>query len=417
MILNVDLIYAEFLEHFLAVVQDEEAINVSTLASGFLRSEVLSTTIEKLSNNHSYIPLSAVKKAGLVDQHGTILTSQENPRSARVKLYVDKIRTLAVLKQLGVDHEKLTEVQQLVLVTCCQEAINRVITGPFRAFSQNVSQISNPLHQVKIIEVIQHMSIVTLGGIAAQLNFNANDTSLSPETILRIKRRRSQFIEMAESNPGIEIPIEIFVDEIPAVAMSVSFKDRIALFDDLVPSLAIDLQFFKPNELLEHQSKLRLLKLQSAILSMTLDDQWRVKDQLLKPGTKIQLGDQSITLPNSISKIMAIIAETNAQRHKASYLDALKKIRRVAQSYEQDWYTWGRNQLPYICSSPAVKELLNSVLAIDLDNPSLSKEPAELMSVGAPGITDWVKYGLSFFAEEEEHSLEIAEEQPKPQSV
>ena len=214
MILNVDLIYAEFLEHFLAVVQDEEAINVSTLASGFLRSEVLSTTIEKLSNNHSYIPLSAVKKAGLVDQHGTILTSQENPRSARVKLYVDKIRTLAVLKQLGVDHEKLTEVQQLVLVTCCQEAINRVITGPFRAFSQNVSQISNPLHQVKIIEVIQHMSIVTLGGIAAQLNFNANDTSLSPETILRIKRRRSQFIEMAESNPGIEIPIEIFVDEI-----------------------------------------------------------------------------------------------------------------------------------------------------------------------------------------------------------
>lgn len=74
MILKPDLVYAEFLKHFLDVIQNEESRNTATLFSGCLRSSVVSSFTKPLGINSSYLPLSSLIKAGLVDEHGMIVS-------------------------------------------------------------------------------------------------------------------------------------------------------------------------------------------------------------------------------------------------------------------------------------------------------------------------------------------------------
>jgi hypothetical protein len=398
MILNVDLVYAEFLEHFLKVIQEEHARNEATLVSGFLRSEVLSLAIEKVCTDQSYIPLSSVIKAGLVDKSGAFCTRDE-PRAERVKLYFDKVRTQGVLQQLGIDDSQFSEIQQLIFVTCCQEAVNRVITGPFRLFSENVDKLSKPSHQEQIIAVLKQMTLVTLGSLASALQFNPSDTSLSAESILVLKRKRVFFLNLAKENPGLDIPDEELTQYRAEPAVNLSAQERVKIYDELIPTLAIDPSVLNADEQLEHEAKLRLLKLHSIILAMTVNDEWQVKGQWLKQGSTVAMTEQTVKLPHSVSQILETISLVNEQKHRSSYRAALKRIQKIAKEYEQDWYTWGRNQLPLVCSSPAVKKFLNLVLSLDLDKPSpikaVAKKEAPVQRQTA--LAEWVDYGLSFF--------------------
>lgn len=402
MILKEALIYAEFLDHFLTIIQDKEEVDCATLGSGFLRSTKLSTIIGKISNDNSYIPLSALIKAGLVDERGSIVLSP-NPRAERIGLFFDQDRTLGLLQQLGINPELLTEVQQLVLVTCFQEAANRMLNGSFRVFAQNGNNIEDPVQQETVLKILTRGGLIALGEVAAQIRFNPMDISLTPESLLLIKRKWIQSDKQAESTAGIDISDEYLQQPLLTEEAVLPLRDRIHILDELIPSLVIDASSLSVQEQMEHRAKLQLLSLHCTILSMTLNDRWQVKAQWLQPGAQVRVGEHLVTLPHSISTILGIIARTMAQKHRANYCSALVSIQQTAQLYQRDWYTWGRNQLPFISSSLAVTEILNSVLAIDLREADPAASMRETPTV-TEALTEALFSGLTLFGVSSEPS-------------
>ncbi|MDI1352140.1 MAG: hypothetical protein PSV35_05125 [bacterium] len=403
MILNTDQYYADFLDTFLAVIQDKKAKNAATLASGFLRSTHIALTVEKLGHDNSYIPISAVIKAGLVDEQGFILP-KTNPRAKRAGLFFDQVRTLAALNQLSIPKEQFSEIQQIFFVTCCQEAINRMLTSSLGVFVENAANITNPMQQATILTLLKQIAIIAFGKTANAIKFNPGSTSLSPESILLIKRQKMLLQKMADDNSGIAIPDEELIAVSNERERGLSSHYRITILDELIPCLAMDPLFLTETEQKEHQAKFNLLKLHCSILSMTINDSWQVKAQWLKAGHPFDMGDTTVILPYSISTILKVIDVTHAKKHLADYSSALAEIQTIARKNHHDWYRWVRNQLPLISSSPAVKELLDSVLGIDLEQPPITDNAISTKSFFKAWVLYLEKiiyYGLSFFALED----------------
>lgn len=123
MILNINGIYAEFVDRFLTIIQDDAAQNQATLVSGFLRAKILNSTVDKgLSVDQSFVPLSAVLKSGLVNKEGNISKLSLSEQARRILFSFDQERTLAQVVKIGLEPTHYTEAQQLILVTACQEA-------------------------------------------------------------------------------------------------------------------------------------------------------------------------------------------------------------------------------------------------------------------------------------------------------
>jgi hypothetical protein len=404
MILKSDLVYAEFLRHFLDVIQNEESRNTASLLSGCLRSSVVSAVAKTLGNSSSYLPLSSIIKAGLVDEHGTLLSSATHEKAKKIDLFFDHDRLIASLTLLNIEDTKYNHVQLITLVTCLQEAATRVLNGPFGIIFKNVSNISNPLAQEFIMRTLKNLSIKPLIDIADKIQFTSGCLSLTADAIAVISAEEKKFMAKGnmpfpETTPEeIEVPDEELQSIIQKKENKVASSDCIQVLDELVPCLARESK--TKDELLEQEAQAHLLKLKCYILSKTAADEWQVKFQLLLCGDELTSGEDTVTLPHSVSQILAII---NARPipEPLSYRNALQEIQDIVRAYKADWYIWGRNQLPLFSAASAVEELHQLVLDFSLVEPEagsalVNEEPTPLAF-----FTSAVNFGLSFFTEPE----------------
>jgi len=354
MILKPSLVYAEFLEHFLAVIQDENTRNAASMLGGCLRSTPVSNiTKNLLCKDSSYHPLSAVIASGCVTD-GMIAS---NAQTKKLQLFFDDTRIQGALIRLGVDCARYTHIQQITLVTCCQEASNRVLTGDFQLFAENAATISNSSSQARVLDIVATLHVKALAGLMAKLQFTS-DFKLTEDSVLAIREQQKKFIEMAETNSMIDIPdteLMALCREIPTI---VPEQERIQILNELTGLLAKDKELLNPSELLEHEAQLHLLKLHCTLLAITYKDLWQVKAQLISIGTELISGESRFVLPYSVSKIFDIIKSSKIKKTAGQHLLALQEIQGIARSYESDWYTWARNQVSFFASAPSVKEFL-----------------------------------------------------------
>ncbi len=389
MILKPDLIYVEFLEHFLAVIQDEHARNAASMLSGCLRSTPVSrTTKNLLCKDSSYLPLSALIQSGCIVD-GMV---SSNAQAKRLQLFFDETRVQGALRKLGMDYTKYNHIQQIILVTCCQEASNRTLTGGFQLFAENAATILDKPKQTRILEMLGNLHVRALSSIVSKLHFDS-DLNLTPEAILAIKEQKDKFIELANTNSFMEIPDAELMAISGEDSTTVPAHERIPILNELSLLLTIDTECLTPSELLEHQAHIHLLKFHCSLLAMTYKDLWQVKAQWIATGTELVLGETRITLPYSISRILELIKSNKSKTTPGKYLSSLHEIQEIARTYEADWYTWTRNQVSFLASAPAVKEFLAEVLAINM-----GPAPKTSTVVEEPGLLESVLYyGLSFF--------------------
>jgi hypothetical protein len=369
--LNHAAVYTEFLNHFLTIIQDEQQKNAATLFSGFLRATSLMDVVSSLNADLTFIPLSAVMKAGLVDNnfHFMVVDSNNQEMTRRVKsvgFFFDHARVQGAIQELGVNRDQFNPIQQLVLVTACQEAKNRVLSGDFKRFAGNVANIEDDDVKAQVLQIIQLLDSMAFGNIKQSILFIHGTIQLSPEAIAIIENRRDESLEMARNNFGTDIPEDQLGKVLCSGSLMLPPNTLIDIYNELIPNLAINLAILSQDQIKKREAKLQLLKLHCVILSLTLHDRWHVKVQWLHQGQHVVVGEHSITLPHSISSILKVIEETVAQKHNANYLVALKEIQEIARNHGHDWFVWSRNMLPLFKSSPAVGEFLDKVLQIDL---------------------------------------------------
>jgi hypothetical protein len=402
MILNPNLIYAEFLDNFLTIIQDEEEKNKAILVSGFLRARLTGVTLGDGSSN---VPLSSVSKSNLIDRQGNFATAETSEAAERVIFFFDKKRTEAQLISIGVDCSLLSETQQLVFTTACQEAANRVIEGSLKVFIANLPNISNAVQQNLLLSFMQGMYITAFRALTPSIQFNSNSLDLTRESLLQINRERLQFLKLNTEESNVIFPDEELTGPIVPGPDMLSLSEQIKLHDELLPTVAIDPTLLYPEERLEHQAKLKLLQLYATILEMTKKDAWQVKAQWLRKGDAIQVGAQDIILPHSVSEIVHIMAGELSKKHKANYQDALMRVQSIAAAYNKDWYRWIRNMLPLVSASAELMNLLSETLQIEPHSlPQLSTpEPTSLVS-------RLVNYSFSFWSDGETENKVIAGE-------
>ncbi len=345
---NIDKICSEFLDHFLTIIQDPDAINAATFFSGFLRANVLETNIIKKMSDQSlsYIPLSAVIKAGLVNEDGSF-NGNNDARAQRVKFFIDKERVQGALEALKAENKPFTEMQKLALVTSIQEASNRLSEGPLKFFAANLQCISNEEAMNSIAQQIKDISARSLTPIMDKIDLNPMEWSLTPESILCIKEQQARFIEAGITSSEIEVPDDELPEPPTELKSSIPASTQIQILDELLPILAQDDATLEESARLEHKAKLELIHLQTKILAVTARDAWDVRYQWMYPGSMVDVGSKKITLPSSISQILKVITDTFSQKNNESYLEALNTIRQIAVDYENDWYRWGRNSLTF----------------------------------------------------------------------
>jgi hypothetical protein len=285
--------------------------------------------------------------------------------------------------------------QQIVLVTGFQEAINRIISGTLKKCVANLQYLSNGEHQELIRSLLKEMDATALKPLAKGIQFTNGSLTLTTESLVLLNRQRLLFSQMATACTNVTIPDEEFVapqDPEPAL---LSLSQQVLLLDELVPTLALDTALLSHEEELEHQAKIRLLQLYATILAMTKNNSWQVKIQWLRAGDSIQVGSQDIALPSSVSEISNIISGELSKKHKANYKSTLLRVQTVAATYEHDWYTWTRNKLPYFCASASLKELLEEVLKIHVEGiPQM--QPQDNSSV----VSKMLQYGLGLWSSE-----------------
>lgn len=369
MLLKLNAIYAEFIDNFLTIIQDEEEKNKATLVGGFLRARILSS---KIRIDNSAVSLSAVMKSGLVNQDGTFESGEDGEKAKHAVFTFDKVRTQAQLDRVSVDYSKWTEIQQITMVAAIQEAMNRIVATSLKPYLANLQHIVDPGHQMLLRQLLQEMDVTALKQIAQHIHFNHGTLSLSPESLVLLNRKRHIFIALAASEEAVNIADDAFIapeDPIPAL---LSLSQQILFLDELLPALVLDVSILSQEEEHEHETKLQLLLLYGKILAGTKENLWQVKAQWMRPGDSVSVGSNEVKLPASVSEIINIISAELSKKHKANYKDALTRVREVAQKYEQDWYTWFRNQLPYVSASAALKEFLKEVLKISVEPLSSS---------------------------------------------
>ena len=393
MILKPDLIYAEFLKHFVNVLQDEKMRDAASMASGCLRSPLIPSLMGDLlsKKERSYLPLSAVFESGCIVD-GMITAT---PPVSQLKLFFDEVRVQALLNSLDIDHKKYTHVQQILLTVSCQEAVNRVLNGDFKLFAENIANISDFSSQKRILELVSSMNVHALKDLISELHFT-DDFKLTETSTAAIKRQQEKFLALAEVNPSINVPeAEIYPLATP-ITNHIPVQDRIQILNELTLLLAKDKSTFSASELLEYEAHIHLLKIHSNLLAITYNDLWQVKVQLVSVGQEIVSEEVTIVLPYSISQIFDLIKGTKLTDTTGKYLTALKEIQSVATRYESDWYTWTRNHISFLASAPAVKNFLSTVSAIDMGfraaSPSSEEESGLFASI--------LSYGLSFFSAE-----------------
>lgn len=93
-----------------------------------------------------------------------------------------------------------------------------------------------------------------------------------------------------------------------------------------------------------------------------------------------------------MSQILSILNTLHHKTPPISYINALQEIQGIVQRYDENWYIWGRNQLPLFSAASAVSELHQLAMALPLKPVTeKSKEVSYLQSA--------INYGLSFFAD------------------
>lgn len=403
--LNINTLYAEFLTHFLSIIQKEEERNAATLGSGFLRVTILATAMVNIAADNSYIPLSAAMKAGLVTVKGNFIPP-DHPLTISSGLSFDRQRTQGQLDLLQIDYQIWTETQQLVFVACYQEAMNRVLQAELFA---SADQFSGTLQET-VTTLMKECGFTALAPIVTHLSFISGANTLTTEAINKLKQQRAAWYEQAQCTKELEIPEEILIrKEALQQEYTVSLVDRITLLDELLPTLTQEIKALNYQAQLARASKLIVLKIYSTILSMTLRDCWQVKTQWLQPGTQVQIGQQAITLPHSISKIIEIIVSALAQKDQADYYAALKSIQQIAVDYKNSWYTWGRNTFtPHFASPKAVSALIDEIIKINPEEHSSFVPPSLTQTSEQNTWGDYFSTGLSylFFTEDTEEKAQ-----------
>lgn len=387
MILKLNLIYAEFLGHLLTIIQNDEERNSASMFSGFLRSTRVSNEVKNLlCKDSAFLPLSAVIKSGCVVEGAIDLTST---KARKLALFCDQARIEGPLVSLGIDRTKYTQIQQLTLVTCIQEATNRVLDGSFRLFAKNVATITNVEHQRHIIDVMNKLAETVLAEIREKLCFEDSTLNLTNDAIRVIKELQQRYLDN-ENAHNMEIPGEELIVRLDDV-IAPSIAERIALLDELTILLATDKKSLDAPALIEYEAHLHLLKLHCTLLSMTNKNLWQADTQWLLPGILMSSDEEEIALPYSISRVLEIIKA----KTPGSYLASLRDIQEIARTYETDWYTWIRNKLPIFAAAPAVKEFLTEILAINLETTAADEAVREEPDL----LTSVISFGLSFFRE------------------
>lgn len=398
MILKPTLIYAEFLEHFLAVIQSEDSRNAATMLGGCLRSNSVSDYTKSLCKDNHYLPLSAVIKSGCV-KNGMIVS---NEATKRLELYYDEFRIIGALRRLGIESAQYNTIQHIILVACCQEASNRVLTGEFQLLAENTATISNKASQEAVLDIVGNLHVNALLSLMPKLSFDS-DFKLTETSIRELKAQQQQFIEAAEKKPAINIPDIELMALCGESSLIIPIEERIQILDELAVLLTNDKYHLRPGELLEHEAQLHLIKLHCALLDISYKNLWQVRAQFFAIGDEIIAGDTTILLPYSISKIFDIIKSNKTPKGPGQYRAALHEIQDIARNYESDWYTWARNQISPLASSPAVKTFLSLSLSLDIGPSPKKEEPSKSSGV----LTSVWSLGLGFFVPETAEEKDI----------
>lgn len=362
MILKPELVYAEFLEHFIDIIEDESNRNDATLVSGCLRCTNVSSFIKPLCADHTYIPLSSVIAAGLVDESGNLLLSKIETGF----VFYDKSRVEAGVKQLYLESSSYSDIQKIIVLSACQEAVNRVLNGAFGALTRSTADTANPDLQQKVLSILKNISAEAFRRLKDKVSFKANSTRLAKTSVEALLLERNDFFVLSSKNPGLHFNDIIDEANIAVEPRGLLIKERIKILNELVPCLIKMKQDLTPIALKELEAQVNIIRIYSNILALSLTNSWQVKVQWVAVGEELNVGNKKVTLPYSVSKIMKIIKDKPLNSH----VNTLLQIQKVAREHKQDLYSWGRNQIPFFASAPAVSELLSQILAIETAEPA-----------------------------------------------
>jgi hypothetical protein len=396
---NTDVYTAEFLQHFLAIIQSQEKVNSAVLGSGFLRASVLNKTIAPISTDRSFIPLSAAQLAGLIDASGNILTDEHNEIVQRLEFSFDAQRTTGLLVSLGFPNMHYSMAQQLVLAATIQEAEHLTLLGSFRIFYANTQSMSNEELRERILNFQKNLALLALNDLAIQLQFRPNSYTLTDHSVA-IVQEKYRILVITSTYPSEDIPDgELINDELPEEKpTAIDHKERVPLVNEIIATLSQKTPITNHEE---YVAKIKVLRLLADIYSSTLHDKWGVTAQLVRCGGCLSIEGRNTTLPATIYQIMQIIHEAMLPEQTTTYLQTLRRIQTISKHYASlGGYTWIRNFFPVVAASKEAIAFHQQVLAIRM--PSLEKSEEAIQSP-LSALTS-ILFSASFAADDEEDS-------------
>ncbi len=194
--INQSAILAALLKEFLAVITDPTQINRATLETGFLKASILTKVVAPIAPNSTYVPLSALIEAGLINDEGNFIVA------STVAIEFDKNRTQAEISAMGLTYASLNQSQQLVLAAAYRAAATKIGETYLAVDLSSVDELAATL--IKTLN--KELGALAFGGISKKIQFNSQTTHLTEAAITAIKEAQQQFEQRSTVNLLLSIP-------------------------------------------------------------------------------------------------------------------------------------------------------------------------------------------------------------------
>ena len=316
-----------FLEKFLEIIQNPQQVNTAIFYGGALRANRLNQHIPNPSDTATYLPLTSIQLAGLVDER-TGHFIEDGAMAEKLGFSFDASRVSESASSVGLNPSNSTDKQRLIFAACFQEACNQI----------NEQDADLPKLRANIMNLMESMGIQRFSEINAivQTFASAAFTSLgdlplvfegyqlSAASIDRIQQQ-IETLKMVEAD-GIEIDNTLLTDSPVLSAVRRDVDRRIFELDRLIACLAIDSGALDSGALREHLAKLFLLRYQYCVLYQTERKGWTPKFHRDIPDA----------VPAGIARHLACIEQ--ASSNEMSYVEALTELKAVSQAYLDSWF-------------------------------------------------------------------------------
>ncbi len=372
------LLYIQFLEKFLSIIQDPEQVNMAIFYGGALRSQNLNQHIPNLSHTATYLPLSSTQLAGLIHEK----TGNFMQRSALVdKLHFsfDACRVNEAAKHAGLSPLYNNDTQRLIFVACFQEACNQTNEQDTNLpkLRANIINLMEPLgHEQfsKINHLMQNFALEALA-LSKAHPITFENKRLSQKSIRDIQQAIDHLklsAHIVNETNSFEIDDTLLTEEPVTFNTRKETAQRIADLDQLIACLSIDSHDLHPDALREHQAKLFLLRYQYCILHQTERKGWTPNFQKNKHDT----------IPTDILKHLDYIER--AHNNEITYTQALCESRTISRAYLDSWtrraYAWFFNdQNTSLFYHRCLSQLEESILQTVETNPTDVSEAASVL--------------------------------------